>query len=192
LQVSQFEADKRIIEQLTQLYLEHGGGGNNFESYNLPWYFAAMHTVHDSYEKRAKRGYLFTVGDEEAPQALTKDQIKRFIGDDVQADVSTQEALEMAQRVYDVYHIIIKEGNHAKNYLDRVVNSWTPLLGQRVIQLDDHTKLAETIVSAIEVAEGVKATDSASRWGGDISHVVHRAVKDLPAGRTPKLLARAS
>jgi hypothetical protein len=56
LQVSQFEADKSIIEQLTQLYLEHGGGGNNFESYNLAWYFAANHTVHDSYEKRAKRG----------------------------------------------------------------------------------------------------------------------------------------
>lgn len=62
LQVSQFEADKRIIEQLTQLYIEYGGGRNNFESYNFPWYFAALHTVHDSMEKRGKRGYLFTVG----------------------------------------------------------------------------------------------------------------------------------
>src|SRR5713101_1766112 len=35
LQVSQFEADNRIVEQLTQIFLEHGGGGNNFESYNL-------------------------------------------------------------------------------------------------------------------------------------------------------------
>ena len=56
LQVSQFEADNRIVEQLTMLWLEKGGGGNNFESYNLPWYFAAFHTVHDSMEKRGKRG----------------------------------------------------------------------------------------------------------------------------------------
>jgi hypothetical protein len=95
----------------------------------------------------------------------------------------------MAQRVYDVYHIVIKEGSHARAHLDRVVKSWQPLLGQRVIQLDDHTKLAETIVSAIEVAEGVKASDSASRWGGTASNVVHAAIKDLPTSRTPKLLA---
>lgn len=188
LQVSQFEADKRIIEQLTNLYLEHGGGGNNFESYNLPWYFAAMHTVHDSYEKRAKRGYLFTVGDEEAPAPLTKDQIKEFIGDDIQADMSAEECLELVQRFYDVFHIVIMEGNHARLHLDRVVSSWTKLLGQRVIQLSDHTKLAETIVSAIEVAEGVKASDSAMRWGGAASSVVHDAIRDLPASRSPKLL----
>jgi hypothetical protein len=83
LQVSQFEADMRVVEQLALIYLEHGGGGNQFESYNLPWYFAAQHTVHDSLIKRGKRGYLFTIGDEEAPKALTKDQIKKFIGDDV-------------------------------------------------------------------------------------------------------------
>lgn len=189
LQVSQFEADKSIIEQLTKIFLEHGGGGNNFESYNLPWYFAANHTVHDSYEKRAKRGYLFTIGDEEAPAPLTQEQIKKFIGDDIQADISAEECLEQAQRFYDCYHIIIKEGNHARHHLDKVVNSWLPLLGQRVIQLSDHTKLAETIVSAIEVAEGVKATDSASRWGGSASSVVHDAIKSVPIGRTPKLLA---
>lgn len=190
LQVSQFEADKRIIEQLTQLWLEHGGGGNNFESYNLPWYFAAMHTVHDSYEKRAKRGYLFTVGDEEAPKALTKEQIKNYLGDTVEKDVTPEEALEMAQRVYDVFHIVIKEGSHARSHFDRVMDSWKPLLGQRVIALSDHTKLAETIVSAIEVAEGISASDSAARWGGATSSVIHEAIKDVSASRNnPKLLA---
>ena len=37
LQVSQFEADDRIIEQLTKLWVEGSGGGNDSESYNLPW-----------------------------------------------------------------------------------------------------------------------------------------------------------
>lgn len=119
LQVSQFEADNRIVEQLTQIYLEHGGGGNGFESYNFPWYFAARHTEHDSYIKRAKRGYLFTIGDEEAPGDLTRTQIKEFIGDDLEREMSTEDMLHEAQRTYDVFHIIIQEGSHARQYPDR-------------------------------------------------------------------------
>ena len=191
LQVSQFEADKRIIEQLTNIYLEHGGGGNNFESYNLPWYFAAQHTVHDSLVKRGKRGYLFTVGDEEAPNDLTAAQIERFIGDTPQRVPTTQEMLTEAQRMYDVYHVVIEEGNHARSHLNKVIASWTPLLGQRVIRLSDYTKLAETIVSAIEVAEGRDAAVSASGWGAG-STAVLSAVKNLPAGRAPKLLGAST
>jgi hypothetical protein len=191
LQVSQFEADNRIVEQLTQIYLERGGGGNNFESYNLPWYFAARHTVHDSMEKRGKRGYLFTVGDEEAPKDLTATQIKTICGDTLQAAVTTREILQEAQRLYDVFHVVIEEGSHARYHLDKVMSSWTDLLGQRVIRLADHTKLAEVIVSAIEVAEGANADASAKAWGhGDA--VVYEAVKNLPRGNSPRLLGHAS
>lgn len=191
LQVSQFEADKRIIEQLTGLYLEHGGGGNNFESYNLPWYFAAFHTAHDSMEKRGKRGYLFTVGDEEAPKPLTKGQIKEFLGDDMEAQLSTQDVLQLAQRLYDVYHVVIMEGNHARSNLTEVRGSWDALLGQHTIYLADHKKLAETIVSAIEVAEGRDAEESAAGWGSG-ARVVHDAVKNLPRGRVAGLIGKGA
>jgi len=189
LQVSQFEADKRIIEQLTKIYLEHGGGGNNFESYNLPWYFAAFHTVHDSMEKRGKRGYLFTIGDEEAPRDLTNEQIKEFIGDTPEHEMSTKDLLGLVQRNYNVFHIVIEEGNHARMHLDDVLSSWRQLLGQHVIRLADHTKLAETIVSAIEVAEGADADASAKGWGTG-SRIVHDAVKNIPRSPSPKLLGR--
>lgn len=179
LQVSQFEADIRIVEQVTKLYLEHGGGGNGSESYDLAWYFAARHTDHDSLNKRSKRGYLFTVGDENAPIGLTKGQIKRFLGDDVEADLSPEDILREAQRMYDVFHVVIKEGfAHYHN----VMPSWTRALGERVIVLEDHKALAETIVSAIEVAEGVAADASASRWGAKAA-IVGRAVKALPQGQ---------
>lgn len=183
LQVSQFEADNRIVEQLTQIYLEKGGGGNNFESYNLPWYFAAAHTEHDSLIKRGKRGYLFTIGDEEAPHALTKDQIKEFIGDDLERAPSTEEMLADAQRSYDVFHIIIEEGSHARSAMTQVVSSWTNLLGQHVIRLADHKKLAETIVSTLEVVEGRDAKEVTKKFGT----VVYDAVKGLPKSRTPRL-----
>lgn len=191
LQVSQFEADKRIIEQLTQIYLEHGGGGNNFESYNLPWYFAAMHTIHDSMEKRGKRGYLFTVGDEPPPPGLTRKQIKDVTGDDPQADMTSRDLLQMAQRTYDVFHIVIEQGDYPRRSgIDSVMRPWTELLGQHVIKLADYTKLAQTIVSAIEVVEGGDALNSAKAWGGEAT-VVHEAVKGLPRGREPKMIGRS-
>lgn len=188
LQVSQFEADNRIVEQLTSIFLEGGGGGNGFESYNLPWYFAAFHTEHDALIKRGRRGYLFTVGDEDAPGDLTQQQIKRVIGDDLAQHLSTKEMLELAQRKYDVFHVVILEGDHCRRHLPQVRSSWDDLLGQRVIYLEDHLKLAETIVSAIEVAEGRDAHGSAHAWGGDTARVVHEAVKHLPKGVQPKLL----
>lgn len=191
LQVSQFEADNRIVEQLTQIWVEGGGGGNGFESENLPWYFAAMHTEHDSLLKRGKRGYLFTVGDEEAPGDLTRAQIKKFIGDDLEREMSTKEMLQLVQRSYDVFHVIVEEGSHARSYMDRTVKSWTDLLGRHVIRLADHTKLAETIVSAIEVVEGADAGASAHGWGAGAA-VIHRAVENLPRGYSPKLLGRSS
>jgi len=190
LQVSQFEADKRIIEQLTQIYLEHGGGGNDSESYSFPWYFAAFHTVHDSMEKRGKKGYLFTVGDECAPAPLTKAQIKQFTGATLEANLSSADMLEMAKRSYHVFHIIVEEGSFARSHLDRVVGSWTTLMGQNVIRLKDHTKLAETIVSAIEVTEGRDAADSTKGWGG-AGRVVYDAVKNLPRSPGPRLLGTA-
>lgn len=187
LQVSQFEADNRIVEQLTQIYLEKGGGGNNFESYNLPWYFASAHTVHDSLIKRGRRGYLFTVGDEEAPANLTQSQIKEFIGDDLEREISSSEMLHDAQRAYDVFHIVIEEGDHARQHLDRLQSSWKALLGQHVISLSDHKKLSETIVSTIEVVEGRDAAVVTAKFGS----VVHNAVKHLPRSKTPRLALNA-
>lgn len=187
LQVSQFEADNRIVDQLTQIYLEHGGGGNGWESYNLPWYFAARHTEHDSYIKRGKRGYLFTIGDEESPGPLTKDQITEFIGDTPERDLTSEELLGEAQRTYDVFHVIISEGSHASSYPDRVWDSWTKILGEHVVRLSDHKKLAECIVSIIEVTEGRDAKKVGEKFGG----AVFDAVKHLPRSSRRSALLNA-
>lgn len=180
LQVSQFEADNRIVDQLQDIYLVGRGGGNSGESYHLAWYFAAMHTSHDSWEKRQKKGYLFTVGDEPPLDPLTSSAVKKFIGDTPERDLTNQELLTMAQRTYHVFHVVVEEGNYCQTYgSDYVVGKWRPLLGQNVLPLSDHTKLSEVIVSAMQVVEGIDRDKVVASWTGGTSLVVGKAIGAL-------------
>jgi hypothetical protein len=185
LQISQFEADIRIADQLKQIYLEHGGGGNHFESYNFPWYFAARKTDIDSIAKRGQKGLLFTFGDEECPMELKAEHIRHFIGDDVQTDISTTDLLAMVQQKYDVFHVVVEQGSHARSNRDRVYNSWNSVLPQgRIVPLKDYAKVAEVVVSVLEVHAGRDVASVVRSWDGGTALVVAEATKDVvPAGR---------
>lgn len=187
LQVTQFEADITIAKQLEEIWLEKGGGGNSFESYNLPWYFAALHTSIDCFEKRNKKGYLFTIGDEEAPKDVLKSHVEKIFGDNVQHDYSTEQLLNMVSKMYHVFHIVVEEGSHARSYLPKVMDSWTNLLGQRVLKLSNYKNLAEVVVSAIEVNEGKDTASVIGSWSGDTSLVVSRALGGLTTNGSKKL-----
>ncbi len=182
LQVSQFEADITIAKQLEKVYVEQGGGGNSHESYELPWYFAAYHTSIDCYEKRGKRGYLITIGDEETPPKVKAEHISKFIGDTPEVDMSLEEMYEAVSKMYNVYHIMIAEGSYCRynnSAAERVKQKWTNLLGQNAIWLTDYNKLSEVIVSIIEVNEGKDTDTVISSWSGDTSLVVKSAISNI-------------
>lgn len=176
LQATQFEADIRIAKQLQDVYLEKGGGPNDGESYNLAHLFAAEKTVSDAWEKRGKKGYLFTVGDEPVLEQVTSAQSSRFLGLQLPT-LSTEECIRMASARYEVFHVVINE--RRRSYGTNPILQWQVLLPQRVIVLDDHTKLAETIVSAIQVTEGAKKADVAGSWSDGTSLVVASAIQSL-------------
>lgn len=179
LQATQFEADIRIQEQIDRIWLEGHGGGNDFESYDLPWYFAAMKTEIDCFEKRGKKGYLFTVGDEYPPNALTEDHFTKVFGPGQYPKLTSKEMLQMAQRKYHVFHIIAEEGNCARREGRKVEKAWRRILGQNVIPLSDHTKMAETIVSTLQIMDGVDHRTVADSWDGSTGLVVAEATRTL-------------
>jgi hypothetical protein len=184
LQVSQFEADNRIVDQLTDIFIEGGGGGGGCESYNLAWYFAGMHISHDSFEKRGKKGYLFTVGDEDCHKSLTANAIKNFFGDDVTEDYTNESLLAMAQKTFHVFHLVVEQSGYGLTYLP----SWRKLLGQNALILSDYTKISEVIVSAMQVIEGASVADVTKSWSGDTSIAVATAIKDLVPSKGGKSL----
>lgn len=188
LQVTQFEADIRIADQLKMIWLEKGGGGNNHEGYHLPWYFAAQHTQIDCFEKRNKKGYLFTVGDEEPPEELLAAHARMIFGDSLQRDLSARELLTLVSRMYHVFHVVVEEGNYARAHLPQVLKKWNKLLGQRVLRLKDYRKLAEVVVSAIEVNEGRDRDTVVNSWSSATSGVVAHALTVLPPSPARTLL----
>ena len=181
LQVTQFEADIRIAEQLADLWLEGGGGANHGESYSLAHAFAGLKTVHDSFRKRGRKGFLFTLGDEPVLDGVTKEQMKDVLGIDAQSGLSARECVELASRTYEVFHIIV-DGSYARTNLAGVRASWDPILPQRVLHLKDPAKLSETIVSTIELVAGRDRKSVVDSWDKSTALVVADAVKDIAIG----------
>ena len=152
-QATQFEADIRIIRQLLGLYLEGGGGGNGGESYHLAWYFAAYHTAHDHYDKRGKKGFLFTIGDDACHDELRISEIRNVFADNVPYSVSNAELLAEAGKRYHVIHIHIERNRDAD---EEIWAGWQRMLPGRctVIHEKDIDCLAELICAIISVLSG--------------------------------------
>lgn len=153
LQVSQFESDMRIVDQLQLMWLEGHGGGNDSESYDLAWWFAANRTEIDC-NSRGKKGYLFTFGDECVPRGASSYEMMHVF--DVNEGFEPSGALRAAQEKYHCFHFMITQGNYMLNLVrrDRAISSWRGLMGNRAIVVDDVQYLPELIIATILLNEG--------------------------------------
>ena len=133
LQIGQFESGLEMDDELGKIFLEGGGGGQVHESYELALYFMARHTAIDCYDKRGKKGYLFTIGDEKPYPKVFRQQVSKHIGDRLPRDSSIERLVEEVQERYE---------------------HWRALLGERVLLLDDEAAVCETIALAIGLCEG--------------------------------------
>ena len=159
LQVTQFETDLRILDQLQKIWIEGCGGGNGSESYILAWYFAAKHTYVDSWEKRREKGFIFTFGDDGPTLSLNKGEIKRVFGDNDNLEVysiTNKDCLEMASEKFNCYHIIL----HGAAYSRYHVNDWKDLMGSHVCDLSDYKCMPELVTTILKMYEGKTKTEA--------------------------------
>lgn len=148
IQISQFESDVRIAEQMDEIYFESGGGGNSYESYTAAWYMGVNHCDLDCW-KRGKKGVIITLGDEFPNPHLPK-RISEITGDNLQADVETTDLIEEAKKKYFLYHISIDDRSTCyKFYKEKDVDSaWRKLIGDNY-KVCNLNSLAGTIVNII-------------------------------------------
>lgn len=108
LQVTQFESDIRIAEQLMDLWLE-GHGGDTPEDYQLLWYFLAKHTNIDSFNKRGKKGICITIGDANIHPTTSVHHINKIFDDNAEKAYTSKELAMAASATYELVHIVIGE-----------------------------------------------------------------------------------
>lgn len=151
IQMSQFESDVRIAEQLDKVYFEGGGGGNQYESYTMAWYMGLRHAKLDCWNRGAK-GLIITLGDEQINPYLSMDGIRIFAGDTVQANIETNDLYKEVCDKYDVYHISVDDSRSSykwNNQQDAVDRSWINIIGEDHYHVSNLESLADTIISII-------------------------------------------
>lgn len=158
IQMSQFESDIRIAEQLDQIYFEAGGGGNHYESYTAAWYMGVNHCDLHCW-KRGKKGLIITMGDELPNPYLPKESdyyyaaggLASVTGDNLQGDVETKELLEETLKKFDVYHIAVDD--HATSYQHYkaydIDEKWRDLLGDHY-SVANLNSLANVIINIVK------------------------------------------
>ena len=152
LQVGQFESDNRMDENLENIFLEGGGGGQRTESYELAMYFIARHTDIDCWNKRKHKGYLFLIGDEMAYPSVKRREVRNLIGDGAERDIPTAEIVRELQQRYHVFYILPRAASYGGDA--RILGFWRKLLGQHVLELEDPEAVCETIALTIGMMEG--------------------------------------
>lgn len=191
LQVGQFESGNELEDDLGNILLEGGGGGQVTESYELAMYFMARHTALDCLEKRGRRGHLFVIGDEAAYGAVKAREVREVIGDDLTEDVPFPRILAELRRSFEVYFIMPTGSGHFHN--DKVRGFWDTHLGQNVIYLEDLDAVSETIAVTVGLAEEAidleRGLADLAESGSDAGEVVGRALRPLSRTRGPVVVA---
>ncbi|HTL30464.1 MAG TPA: hypothetical protein VL282_14635 [Tepidisphaeraceae bacterium] len=153
LQVGQFESDNRMDQNLENIILEGGGGGQKTESYELMLYVAARHTAIDCWDKRQRKGYLFMIGDEMAYDALDANIVRRVFGGGMQASIPTPQLVAEVKERYHLYFVIPGGASHGTD--SQVLRYWRNLVGEsNVLRLDNPSDTSECIGLTIGVNEG--------------------------------------
>lgn len=160
IQISQFESDIRIAEQLDKLWFEFGGGGNLSESYTAAWYMGSRHCDLDCW-KRGKNGIIITMGDERLNPCLEEQPLMLQTGDDLEADVETKNLYAEASEKFDIYHIQV---DHGRSWdIDGIIKSFE-ILGDN-FKRANMDNIADVIVEIIASHNG--ATNDVAQTGTD-------------------------
>jgi len=159
IQMSQFESDVRIAESLDKIFVEHGGGGNAFESYTAAWYMGLKHTKLDCYDKQGRKGIIITMGDEPMNPYLPVHNLNNAIDAHEQANVETRQLYEEASKKFDIFHIAVDSPHDCYHmYKNEIEKSFGQLLGTR-LKVSTLNNLSKTIEDCICESVGTCGTE---------------------------------
>lgn len=169
IQASQFESDIRIVEHMDKVYMERGGGGNNYESYTAAWYFGTYRCKLDCWSQ-GRKGIIITIGDESINPSLQVNALKGSIGttdsDKIKVQgysIETKSLYEAASKKYDIYHIAVADKSTSWSYHKNDKQCWIDILGDNFKESTVNS-LPDTICQCI--ANSVNKDTHEVTWNG--------------------------
>lgn len=169
IQMSQFESDIRIAEALDKVYIEHGGGGNGFESYTAAWYMGLKRTKLDCFDKQGRKGIIITMGDEPLNPYLPKEMLNADINASEESNIETSELFKQASQKFDIFHIGVTSHSSFHYYEKEIANTFGQLLESRykASSINELSKAIEDCIT--EAITGVEAQKEVVNQNGEIS-----------------------
>ena len=147
IQISQFESDIRIAENLDKIYFESGGGGNDYESYTAAWYMGLKHCKLDCWN-RGKKGLIITMGDEPINPYLPHRQLNEATGDSNQKDINTKDLFIETSEKFDIYHISVESRCYPTQ--DRERNTFAKIIGEQHALVSSVDDISSKIINIVE------------------------------------------
>lgn len=175
LQVGQFESgDEEMNLWLERVWLESGGGGNGGESYSLAWYFAAKHTVHDAFEKRGQKGFIFTIGDEKVHESITASSMNAIMGTKYHETFFAEDLYKEASKRYHIFHINCRDGA----YGDEPEYQWKRIIGEGLLHVNSYTEIATLIGKTVADIAKVPVIPGTAFKAGHIDPITPQSVDE--------------
>jgi hypothetical protein len=151
LQVCDFARGDTLDDAIESIWVEHGGGGNQRESYDLAYYF--YHTHCDL--SQPERAFFFSIGDEAPYPRVESSDILNVMGGK-EAEPPTFKCLvgDLLKK-WEVFHILIPFGGG--KFVGKITESWkSSLPPERVLMLSDPKGVVDLILGAIAITNGTR------------------------------------
>jgi hypothetical protein len=139
-----------IDNYIAKLYLEGGGGGSYYESYEFSAYFYSMLCE----LKNPEIPFFFLTGDEAYYEKIPVDQMKKVIYAPVKSDINSKERFGLLMKKYNVF--LIKKPYEGPNE-EKIMEQWASTLGEERILMIQHPKACiDVMLGAIALTTGAR------------------------------------
>ena len=194
LQVNDFSKDINELEKAVKaLGAEGGGGGQITESYELFGYYMLNHCK----TPNATSPFLLIFGDETFYNKVNPDQVKHYVGDDMQSPLSSKEMWRNLMQRFELFYLQKPYGRGDAIITSDVKGKWSKTIGrQRVIDIPSMDRSVDIGMGLIakqwgEYADFTGSLDARHDDTG-LKSSVHKSLRHIDGDPSVKSITRKS
>lgn len=156
LQVCDPTSIKKLDPWLKMLWLERGGGGQHYESYEFLAYFYARCCE----MKNARTPIFLFTGDESFRETLPANTLQKHFGGEHPQNVNAADIFRELKKQFCGNVFLIHRYYRDYDLDDEIVKQWSNTLGREcVIKLQNDLAIADVTLGIIAIASGARTLD---------------------------------